>query len=292
MNNRLRIALQKSGRLSDESFSLLRRCGITLRVGNGRLVCCSDNFPLEVLLVRDDDIPQLIAEGTADIGVVGNNVLAEYQLRQQITLSVVRDFKFGYCRLSLAVPNALDYQGLESLQGLKVATSYPQLLRNFAAENQVVIEVETLSGSVEIAPKLGLADAICDLVSTGATLEANELTEVATILQSRAQLIANNKILSPQKQCILQQLLQRIEGVEIANEAKYIMLHAPKARLEQVVRLLPGVETPSVMTLEGDVNRVGLHAVCRETIFWETLESLKAVGASSILVLPVEKMMV
>lgn len=295
-SNRIRIALQKSGRLNEDSFNLLRHCGIKISNRKDQLFCHSENFPLDLLRVRDDDIPSLVINGICDYGIVGTNVLQENALQQNHQgdyshAEIVRNLDFGVCRLAIAVPEAFVFEGLQSLNGKRIATSYPYLLGDFFKQHGINAEITILTGSVEIAPRLGIAHAICDLVSTGATLEANNLREVETIFKSRAVLIKNVATVTAEKQQLSEIFENRIEGVLQASGSKYIMLHAPKAMLQQVVALLPGVENPTVMNLQGDDERVAIHALCRESVFWETMEKLKAAGASSILVLPVEKMM-
>lgn len=294
--SRVRIALQKSGRLSDESFELLRRCGIKTRLDRGQLFCHSENFPLDILLVRDDDIPNLVMGGVCDLGIVGTNVLQEVTLMlakqgDAREIKMLRKLEYGACRLAIAVPDEFNFVDLHSLRDMRIATSYPFLLKKFLQENSIKAEVINLTGSVEIAPRLGIADVICDLVSTGATLEANGLKQVTTIFHSHAALVQTCTTLSNEQHDIIKLFEQRIQGVQQANESKYIMLHAPKSALADIVALLPGVETPTIMMLEGTADKIGIHAVCREGAFWETLEKLKAAGASSILVVPVEKML-
>lgn len=295
-NQRIRIALQKSGRLSDESWSLLTRCGIKVRNRKEQLFCHSENFPLDVLLVRDDDIPHLVMDGVCDFGIVGTNVLEEKGLHRENSglhrkIEKVRELDFGTCRLSIAVPQTFPYENVTSLIGKRIATTYPLLLADFLQRQNIKAEIITLMGAVEIAPRLGIADAICDLVATGVTLEANNLREVEEVFRSKALLIKSSHALEPEKQSAAELFQCRLNGVLAANESKYIMLHAPRNALKEIVSLLPGVENPTIMQLQGDENKVAIHAVCRESVFWETMEALKAAGASSILVLPVEKML-
>lgn len=294
--NRIRIAIQKSGRLSEESFRLLVGCGIYVKPRKEQLFCHSDNFPLDLLLVRDDDIPSLVSAGTCDFGIVGTNVLQEKLLQQNNNTKnnnneIIQHLGFASCRLSIAVPKNFSYHNLNSLKKCRIATSYPCLLADFMQKNKIDMEITTLMGSVEIAPRLGIADGICDLVSTGSTLEANNLREVETVFKSQAVLIKSPKPLSAEKQQTAKLFQNRVAGSEHANGSKYIMLHAPKSALSTIVTLLPGAERPTVIELQGDINKVAIHALCRESIFWETMEKLKIAGASSILVLPVEKMM-
>jgi ATP phosphoribosyltransferase len=293
---RLRIAVQKAGRLTDPSLDLLARCGLKLARGKEHLFGVGENMPLDVLFVRDDDIPDLVREDVCDLGLVGLNVLEEKRLALECSgelgaLQPLRSLEFGRCRLSLAVPDLFSYRGLLTLAGKRIATTYPHLLEQFLRDRNVKAEIVTLSGSVEIAPRLGRADLICDLVCTGSTLQANHLTEVETVLESHAVLIRTPVELSPVKADWVERLLKRIDGVQQVHESKYIMLHAPRAALPEIRRLLPGSESPTIIPLEGCTDRVAVHAVCRENVFWETLESLKRAGASALLVLPVEKML-
>jgi ATP phosphoribosyltransferase len=294
--DRLRLAVQKSGRLSTDSLELLASCGIRVKSPKERLLLHADNFPIDILFVRDDDIPQLVMDGVCDLGIVGTNVLEEAALERRTNgaaggYAVVRPLDFGGCRLAVALPEERPYAGADDLQGLRIATSYPQLTKRFLTEQKITAEVVYLSGSVEIAPRLGLADAICDLVASGSTLEANKLRAVETIFQSTAVLLRNTRELPAEKSHTLGILLRRIDGVQKAAGTKYIMLHAPKAALAEIRQLLPGSENPTILPLAGDDTKVALHAVCSEAVFWETMESLKQAGASSILVLPIEKMM-
>ena len=293
---RLKIAVQKSGRLTDASLELLARCGLKLSRGKDQLLAYGENLPLDVLFVRDDDIPDLVREDVCDLGLVGLNVLEEKRLAlgprgPTEGLTPLRSLEFGRCRLALAVPEGFDYEGLPSLEGRRIATSYPSILEKFLGDREIGADIVTLSGSVEIAPRLGRADLICDLVATGSTLEANHLKEVETVLESNAVLIRTPVALPKSKAEWVERLLQRIDGVQQVRESKYIMLHAPRAALGEIRRLLPGSEAPTIIPLEGCSDRVAVHAVCRENVFWETLESLKKVGASALLVLPVEKML-
>jgi ATP phosphoribosyltransferase len=295
INNRIRIAIQRSGRLSEESFRLLAGCGIYVKPRKEQLFCHSDNFPLDLLLVRDDDIPNLVSEGICDFGIVGTNVLQEKSLQHSSDSKnnneIIQYLGFASCRLSIAIPKSFSYEDLNSLKKCRIATSYPNILSDYIQKNNLDMEITTLSGSVEIAPRLGIADGICDLVSTGGTLEANNLREVETIFQSQAVLIKSPKQFSEEKQKIAKLFQNRVEGSELANGSKYIMLHAPRSALSTIVNLLPGAERPTVLELQGDTTKVAIHALCRESVFWETMEKLKIAGASSILVLPVEKMM-
>jgi ATP phosphoribosyltransferase len=295
--SRLRLAVQKSGRLTDPSLDLLARCGLKLTRGKDQLMVFGENMPLDVLFVRDDDIPDLVQEDVCDLGLLGLNVLEEKRLElashgSAAKFETLRSLDFGHCRLSLAVPDGVAYDGPQSLRGKRIATTYPFLLARYLAQHVVSAEIITLSGAVEIAPRLGRADLICDLVSTGSTLQANHLREVETVLECHAVLIRTPIELPAIKSDWVERLMMRIEGVEQVKESKYIMLHAPRSALPAIRQLLPGSEGPTIIPLDGSDERVAVHAVCRENVFWETLESLKKAGASAILVLPVEKMLV
>jgi len=292
---RLRIAIQKSGRLTDNSLDLLARCGLRFSRARDQLVCFGENLPLDILLVRDDDIPGLVQEDACELGIVGQNVIAEKRLALNggagAAFEEVAALDFGRCRLAIAAPDDAAYAGPESIRGRRVATTYPRVLGRWLAERGIAAEIVAQAGAVEIAPRLGRADLVCDLVSTGATLAANGLREVETVLESRAAVIRTPVPVAPEKAEWLERLLQRIEGVQKVDGSKYIMLHAPRAALARITALLPGSEHPTILPLDGTDDKVALHAVCRENVFWETLESLKGAGATSILVLPVEKML-
>jgi len=295
-SRRLRIAIQKSGRLSIESMKLLKSCGVKFTVNEQRLIAHSDNMPIDLLRVRDDDIPGLVMDGVVDMGIIGENVLEEEQIERErldkpSTCIKLRELDFGACRLSLAVPNEFNYEDAASLEGLRIATSYPNLLRRYMQRKGITYNDCMLKGSVEVAPRAGLSDAICDLVSTGATLEANGLYETEVIYQSKACIIQSSQPQDPAKQALIDKILSRINGVVRAKESKYILLHAPTETLEQIVALLPGAENPTVLPLNDDTNRVAIHAVSSEDLFWDTMEELTKLGASSILVMPIEKMM-
>lgn len=294
--SRLRVAIQKSGRLTDSSLDLLVRCGLKYNRGKDQLMCYGENMPVDILFVRDDDIPDLVQQDVCDLGIVGINVIEEKRLAFEAVgmrplFEQLMLLEFGRCRLSIAVPDGVGWAGLASLAGKRIATTYPNILTHFLRQSEVDAQVVTLSGAVEIAPRLGRADVICDLVSTGATLAANHLWEAQTLLESQAALIRTPVPVSSLKQEWIHRLLMRIDGVQQVRESKYIMLHAPRSRLDEIKRLLPGSESPTVIPLEGVADKVAVHAVCRENVFWETLESLKAAGASAVLVLPVEKML-
>ncbi len=293
---RIRIAVQKTGRLTEHSQDMLERCGLKLTKSKDRLFCYGENMPIDLLLVRDDDIPGLVSEDVCDLGIVGQNVVEEKRLELEADgleamFSQVFALDFGHCRLSLAGPNEGNYVDIQSLQNTRIATSYVHLLKHFLKKNSLQAETVYFSGAVEIAPKLGKADYICDLVSTGSTLEANGMKELDVLLESEAVIIQTKAKLSDDKQALVDRILQRLDGVLQVRESKYIMLHAPRSALAEIRDLLPGSEAPTVIPLEGSADRVAIHAVCRENVFWETLENLKAAGASSLLVLPVEKML-
>ena len=293
---RLKLAIQKSGRLTEPSLELLVRCGLKVSRGKDQLMAYGENMPLDVLFVRDDDIPDLVQEDVCDLGLVGRNVLEEKRLElaargHAARFEPVRTLEFGRCRLALAVPEGASFEGPQTLRGKRIATTYPYLLEQYLRERDVRADIVTLSGAVEIAPRLGRADLICDLVSTGSTLQANHLREVETVLESHAVLIRTPLELPPLKDEWVQRLLMRIDGVQQVRESKYIMLHAPRTALAEIRKLLPGSESPTIIPLEGFPDKVAVHAVCRENVFWETLERLKKAGASALLVLPVEKML-
>jgi len=293
---RLRIAIQKKGRLSDESQKLLQKCGIKFNVREHRLIAFAENMPIDILLVRDDDIPGLIMDDIADIGIIGENVLEEVLLDRQAkgqyaAYHLLKYMDFGACRLSIATPLNFDYQGPQSLANMRIATSYPQLLTRYLTKQNIPFKCCLLNGAVEIAPRAGIADMICDIVSSGTTLEANGLKEVDVIYRSKACLIQRQSPLNADKQAIVERLISRIQGMIQARESKYIMLHAPKEQLDAIITLLPGAERPTIIPLANDTHRVAMHMVSSENLFWETMEQLKQLGASSILVLPIEKML-
>jgi ATP phosphoribosyltransferase len=293
---RIKIAVQKNGRLTDHSLDLLERCGLKVTQSKDQLFCYGENMPIDILLVRDDDIPGLVSDDVCDLGIVGLNIVEEKRQQllndgRQAMFKQVFELDFGHCRLSLAAPDGAVYEGIESLNNSRIATSYVGILRDYLSKNDIDAEIVYFSGAVEIAPKLGRADYICDLVSTGSTLDANGLSEVDVLLQSEAVVIQTKAELSAEKQALVDRMLQRLDGVLQVRESKYIMLHAPRASLAEIRALLPGSEAPTVMPLDGSDDIVAIHAVCRENVFWETLENLKAAGASSLLVLPVEKML-
>jgi ATP phosphoribosyltransferase len=293
---RIKIAVQKTGRLTDHSIDLLERCGLKLTQSKDQLFLYGENMPIDLLLVRDDDIPGLVSEDVCDLGIVGLNVVEEMRQRllakgDKPRFRQVFELDFGHCRLAIAAPDGVEYRGTESLNKTRIATSYVNILNDFLSQNGIQAEPVYFSGAVEIAPKLGKAEFICDLVSTGGTLAANGLVEVETLLESEAVVIQTEERLSDAKQALVDRMLQRLDGVLQVRESKYIMLHAPRDALAEIRDLLPGSEAPTVMPLDGADDKVAIHAVCRENVFWETLENLKSAGASSLLVLPVEKML-
>ena len=293
---RIQIAVQKTGRLTDHSSELLERCGLKLTRSTDQLICYGENMPIDLLLVRDDDIPGLVSDDVCDLGIVGLNVVEEKRLQllsegNDALFKQIYELDFGHCRLSLAAPDGSSYAGAKSLENKRIATSYVNILSNYLKKNNISAETVYFSGAVEIAPKLGRADYICDLVSTGGTLKENGLSEVDVLLDSEAVVILTQAPLVGQKQALVDKILQRLDGVLQVHESKYIMLHAPRSALAEIRDLLPGSEAPTVMPLDGFDDKVAVHAVCRDNVFWETLEHLKAAGASSLLVLPVEKMM-
>ncbi|ROV58664.1 ATP phosphoribosyltransferase [Vibrio ponticus] len=293
---RLRIAIQKKGRLSKESQLLLKKCGVKFNIMGERLVVHSLNMPIDLLLVRDDDIPGLIMDGVVDLGFIGENELEEVRLDRKALSEPcefvqLRRLDFGGCRLSIAINKDEQYNGPQDLAGKRIATTYPQLLKAYMDKEGIPFSTCMLTGSVEVAPRAGLSDAIADLVSTGATLEANGLKEAEVIFRSKATLIQRLGEFDAEKQELIDKLLTRMQGVQQAKESKYIMLHAPVDRLDQIKALLPGAEDPTVLPLSAEKQKVAVHLVSTENLFWETMEQLKELGASSILVLPIEKMM-
>ncbi|MFN9966178.1 MAG: ATP phosphoribosyltransferase [Lysobacteraceae bacterium] len=295
-HDRLRIAIQKSGRLSDPARDLLARAGLSFRESRDRLFCYGESLPIDLLLVRDDDIPGLIAEGVCDLGIVGLNVLAEQDYERRAkgegeAFTVVRRLGFGRCRLSVAVPQDWDWPGPQRLAGLRCATSYPALLAKWLKDHAVDAEPVLLSGSVEIAPRLGKAETICDLVSTGGTLVANQLKEVAVILESEAVIAGPSKPFNDERQALADLLLRRLDGVLSVKAAKLLMLQAERAALGELLKLLPDADAPLVTTLDGDGSRVAVQARCRTAGTWQRLEDMKKAGASALMVLPVEQML-
>ena len=280
----LRIAVQSKGRLFEDTMNLLKETGIKVSSSKRTLLVQSSNFPLEVLFLRDDDIPQTVADGVADVGIVGENEFVE---RNQ-DADIIKRLGFSKCRISLAIPKAVEYQGVEWFNGKKIATSYPGILRKFMEEKGVKMEVHVIQGSVEIAPGIGLADGIFDIVSSGSTLVSNNLKEVEVVMKSEALLIGN-KNLDEEKKAILDDLLFRIESVLIAEDKKYVRMNAPKARLNEIVKVLPGLKSPTIIPL-AEEDWCSVHAVLDEKHFWEIVGQLKELGAEGILVTPIEKM--
>lgn len=296
--DRIKIAVQKSGRLTEQSLSLLSRCGLKYSKARDQLICYGENMPIDVLLVRDDDIPGLVQEDICDLGIVGGNVIEESRLDflnagDPSPFHIVTQLDFGHCRLAFAWPRDARPAASDptAIAGYTVATSYPAIVSDYLQQQAIEAKVVEFSGAVEIAPSLGKADLICDLVSTGTTLKAHNLVEGPTLMESRAALIQTPQSLSSAKGSWVEKLVRRVEGVIQVSESKYIMLHAPRSALNEIKALLPGSESPTIMPLEGLDDKVAVHAVCLENVFWETLEDLKSAGATSVLVLPVEKML-
>lgn len=284
--DRIKIAIQKSGRLSEGSLKILKESGIDISNGINKLRSEAVNFPLEVLFLRDDDIPQYVADGVADIGIVGENVILE----KSKEVNQIERLGFGNCRLSIAIPKIKEFNGIADLEGLRIATSYPKILSSYLQKFNVNAEIHEISGSVEIAPGIGLADAICDLVSSGSTLFMNGLKEGEVILKSEAVLISN-KSLEEWKVDILNQLLFRIYAVKQAKSNKYILLNAPTEKLDQIIEILPGMKSPTILPL-AEEGWCSVHSVVNENDFWKIIEKLKANGAQGILVVPIEKMII
>jgi ATP phosphoribosyltransferase len=282
----LKIAIQKSGRLYEDSIKLLKECGIELNNGNKQLKAAAFNFPIEVYFLRDDDIPQYVYDGVADIGIVGENVLLE----KNKDIDIAYRLGFGRCRLSIAVPKAVQYNSIEDLRGLKIATTYSTILQQYLNKKNIEAEIHEISGSVEIAPSIGLADAICDLVSSGSTLFTNGLKEVEVILQSEA-VLSVNKNLTTEKKLILEKLLLRINSVKTAKNNKYILLNAHNHQLKNIFSLLPGMKSPTVVPL-AEEGWSSIQSVVNENDFWEVIEKLKQFEAEGIIVIPIEKMIV
>ena len=284
--NELKIAIQKSGRLSEKSLELISEAGISLNTADRKLITKSSNFPVEILFLRDDDIPQYVADGVADLGIVGENVIYE----KKSPIRVVEKLNFARCRLSLAIPRAIEYNGLSYFNGKRIATSYPRILQNYLNENNINSEIHEISGSVEIAPGIGLADAIFDIVSSGSTLISNGLREVETVMLSEAVIIGNLN-LSAEKNIILEKLLFRIRSVQKANIHKYVVLNAPVEKIELITSVIPGIKSPTVVPLARD-GWVSIDSVIMESHFWNVIDQLHECGAQGILVIPIEKMIV
>jgi len=289
---RIRIAIQKNGRMASDSLSLLKKCGLHVAKAKDQLLCRIEELPIDLLMVRDDDIPTFVNKGICDLGIVGENVFAEEKLsNKDFSVTILERLGFSKCRLSMAAPENGKIKNIKDLNGKIIATTYPALCANFAKENNLNIKTLEMSGSVEVAPRLKIADAICDIVSSGATLSANNLYEMKPILKSEALLIRGKENFTSNKEEIIDRLLSRMRGTLKAEDSKYIMLHANKKNMKSIIKLLPGSESPTILPLQGKEDKVAIHAVCQETIFWETMEQLKESGASSVLVLPIEKMM-
>jgi ATP phosphoribosyltransferase len=280
----LRIAVQAKGRLFEETMSLLSEAGIKVSTSKRTLLVQSTEFPIEVLYLRDDDIPRCVATGVTDLGIVGRN---EYEERQE-PADIIRPLGFSRCRMSLAIPKAVKYTGIGWFEGKKIATSYPNILRRFLQENHIMADIHVITGSVEISPGIGLSDAIFDIVSSGSTLVSNNLSEVEVIMKSEALLIGNRN-LSPRKRAILEELLFRIEAVKAAENKKYVLMNVPTERIPDVVLVLPGAKSPTIMPLATE-GWSSIHTVIEEKSFWEIISKLKELGAQGILVMPIEKM--
>lgn len=281
---KIKIAIQKSGRLSEKSLELLKECGIKLSNGDRKLKADAVNFPIEVLFLRDDDIPQYVEQGVADLGILGENEVLE----KSKDVLLVKKLGFAGCKLSLAIPKDENYSGLQYFQNKKVATSYPKILSDFFGRQNITAEIEEIGGSVEIAPGIGLANAIFDIVSTGSTLLMNGLKEVEVVLKSEAVMISN-KNLSSEKQQILDKLLFRMQAVRNSSENKYILLNAPNSSIDEITNILPGMKSPTILPLAKE-GWSSLHSVVKEDEFWDVIDKLKALGAEGILVVPIEKM--
>lgn len=280
----LKIAIQTKGHLNEDSLKLISETGIKLTVGKRKLITAAKNFPLEVLFLRDDDIPQTVADNVADIGIVGENEMVE----KKEDVVITKRLGFSKCRLSLAIPKSIDYKGPEFFEGKKIATSYPVILKDYLDKNVINAETHVISGSVEIAPGIGLADAIFDIVSSGSTLVSNRLKEVEVVMQSEAVLISNPN-LSPAKQAILDEFIFRMESVQRAENKKYILMNAPNEKLDEISAILPGMKSPSIIPLATE-GWSSIHSVIEENDFWEIIGKLKKAGAEGILVIPIEKM--
>ena len=286
MKNRLTIAIQKNGRLSDQSKDLIKKSGINFIAKGDKLLSKSSNLPIDILFVRDDDIPSLVSNGDADLAIVGENVLIEKTLFKKNYIDKIFKLGFSKCRLSFAAPQA---SKIKNVKNKKIATSYPNIVKKYLQDKNIKASIINIHGSVELTPYIGMSDCICDLVSSGSTLEANNLKEIEVILESQAVLIKNKNI-SASKQKIADKVISRMQGVVDAIESKYVMLNADASKVREICKLLPGSESPTIIPLENN-QKVAIHALCQEPIFWETMEKLKSNGASSILVMPVEKIL-
>jgi ATP phosphoribosyltransferase len=286
MEAKLRLAVQSKGRLYDETMELLAEAGIKLTAVKRTLLVPSRNFPVELLFLRDDDIPESVANGTADLGIVGLNEVLE----KRKNVEVIKELGFSKCHLSIAIPQHVEYPGKESLNGMKIATSYPEILKQFLKDNNINADIHVITGSVEIAPGIGLADAIFDIVSSGSTLVSNNLVEVEKVIDSQAVLIkCSDTKLDNEKQAVLDELLFRFDAVQAADGKKYILMNVPKEKLEEVLAILPGMKSPTVLPLAND-NWCSVHSVLEEKRLWEIVGKLKAAGAEGILALDIEKM--
>lgn len=282
---KIRIAIQKSGRLNEESIRLLKECGIEFENGMNKLKSAAINFPMEVLFLRDDDIPKYVEQGVADIGIVGENVLVE----STADVTTIEKLGFGKCRLSIAIPKDKSYSGVNDLSGSRIATTYSNVLQKFLTEREVKAEIQPISGSVEIAPGIGLADSICDIVSSGSTLFSNGLKEVETVMQSQAVLISGK--CNGETTKIIERLLFRMRAVRKAKHNKYVLLNAPNDKLETICSLIPGMKSPTILPL-AEEGWSSVHSVIEEDQFWEIIENLRDAGAQGILVVPIEKMVI
>lgn len=289
--DRIRIALQKSGRMAEDSLNLLKNCGLHVARSRDQLFCRIKELPIDVLLVRDDDIPNFVNSGICDLGIVGENVFAEVKNGStDFSATILERLGFSLCRLAIAVPENGTIKTIADLAGTTIATSYPHLLGHFLGTQGIKATPLVMMGSVEVAPRLKIADAICDIVASGATLAANNLRELKVILQSQALLIRAAQKFLPEKEAIVHRLLERMRGAVMAEDSKYIMLNAPRAAVDKIAGLLPGCDSPTIMDLNKE-DMVAIHAVCKEAVFWDTMEQIKAAGGSAILVLPIEKML-
>jgi ATP phosphoribosyltransferase len=290
--DRLHIAIQKSGRLSESSRELLRGAGLRLQDGKNQLTARVANLPIDLMFVRDDDIPTFVSDGVCEFGIVGSNVLEEFALRDGAPgFEIVAPLGFGRCSLKIAAPEDAAHDGPASLAGARIATSYPRILKRWLSDRGVDAQIVKMNGAVELAPRLQIATHVCDIVSTGATLEANGLRVVESVFDSEAVLVRSLRPVSAEQQALSDNLLRRIEGVLATQDSKYILMNAPGEALNEIARILPGADSPTIVPLHGKPGQFAVHAVCRESVFWETLHALKGAGASAILVLPIEKMM-
>ncbi len=286
MSEKIKLAIQKSGRLSNDSLKLIKECGINVNNGKGKLTSIAGNFPMEFLFLRDDDIPGYVADGVADLGIVGKNVLLE----KGKNIDVVKELGFSKCRLSLAIPKEKEYTGIKYFDQVSIATSYPKILQEFLDKNNLTADIHEISGSVEIAPNIGLADAICDLVSSGSTLFTNGLKEVEVLMHSEAVLVGSPNMNAAKKE-ILERLLFRVNAVQTGEKNRYILLNAPNDSLDKIISIIPGMKSPTVLPLAIE-GWSSVHSVIGEGEFWEVIENLRAEGAQGILVVPIEKMVI